>query len=530
MEHAKEDDAERPLHVVERGQVFSRSLIWELQRSYYAEVGVDAWRYRGLPHYVTCNPTVANSYAEIVFAFLCEQARSAPGEGHGFEPLYLCELGAGPGRFAFHFLKRLTRLCEMSELPPTPFRYVLTDFTQTNLDFWRVHPRFQDFFESRVLDVALFDINESDRLDLQLSGRTITAGSLTRPLVVIANYVLDSVPQELLYVDGGRSHQCLVSLLTDEDPAALEPAALMEHLRYYFECLGPTTTAEEEPALQELLSDYQRTLNDTHLLFPLAALRCLQRLKSLSSRGLFLLSADKGEHTVEGIQGGPPIPVDHAGCFSLNVNYHALKLFCERSGGVALFPTSDHRSIAISGLLMVDQAEDYLETRRAFRRHVQDFGPDDFFTVVEHAWQHAAEMQVESILAYLRLSHYDGYHFSYFLPRLQELAPGLNCDERRAVRAAVDEVWEMHFPLGEDMDLAYESAGLLYEMDDYAGALAYFERSVEIYGEHTGTLFNMAACCQLTGQDARAETLLRKVLRYDPDNQQARALLAGGEA
>jgi Tfp pilus assembly protein PilF len=66
-------------------------------------------------------------------------------------------------------------------------------------------------------------------------------------------------------------------------------------------------------------------------------------------------------------------------------------------------------------------------------------------------------------------------------------------------------------------------------MDDYARALTYFERSIEIYGEHTGTLFNMAACHQMLGQSAQAESLLRKVLKYDPDNQQARASLAGAE-
>jgi hypothetical protein len=34
----------------------------------------------------------------------------------------------------------------------------------------------------------------------------------------------------------------------------------------------------------------------------------------------------------------------------------------------------------------------------------------------------------------------------------------------------------------------------------------------------------------LVGQFEQAEPLLRKVLQYDPDNQQARALLTGDEA
>jgi hypothetical protein len=48
--------------------------------------------------------------------------------------LYICELGSGSGRFAFHFLKRLLRLCAQRWTAPFAFRYVLTDFTQSNLD------------------------------------------------------------------------------------------------------------------------------------------------------------------------------------------------------------------------------------------------------------------------------------------------------------------------------------------------------------------------------------------------------------
>src|SRR2546421_6830466 len=88
--------------------------------------------------------------------------------------------------------------------------------------------RFQPFFESGLLDIALFDINQSDQLDLQLSGRTINAGSLHRPLLVIANYVFDSIPQELFYINERQCHQCLVSLLVDEDPQTLTAAELLE--------------------------------------------------------------------------------------------------------------------------------------------------------------------------------------------------------------------------------------------------------------------------------------------------------------
>jgi tetratricopeptide (TPR) repeat protein len=525
-----EESAKTIWYELESRQRFSQSLLWALQQQYFAARGVEAWRSGEVPHYVTSNPTVANSYAEIVVAFVREQQRLAPltpEEGQPDEPLYLCELGAGSGRFAFHFLKRLSLLCESANLPFPSFCYVLTDFTQRNLDFWRLHPRFQPFFESGVLDIALFDINQSDQLALQRTGKTIAAGSLQRPLIVIANYVFDSIPQELFYINDRNCDQCVVSLFTEEDPETLTTTELLEQVQCHYEYQALAESPYQEPYLQRLLADYRQTLNDSHLLFPAAGLRCLKRLTDLSKQGLLLLSADKGDHQLSALQEKSPPEMLVHGSFSLSVNYHAFKTFCEQGGGVALFPNDPHKNINVSCLLMCAGASRYVKTRRAYERHVQDFSPDDFYTIIKQARQYIRDMSVEEILAYLRFSHYDSHQFTHYLPRLMELVPELGCDNQQSIREAIEKVWELYFPLGEDPDLAYQIACLLYEMDDYARALTYFERSNEIYGLHTGTLFNMAACHQLAGQFEQAQLLLRKVLQYDPDNQQARALLTG---
>ena len=110
-------------YLIAQEQVFSQSLLWDWQERYFAEKGVEAWRQGEVPHYVTSNPTMANSYAEMVFAFWRDQQRLKPQELNPDEPFYICELGAGSGRFAFHFLKRLTRLCEQTG--PAPVRFVM---------------------------------------------------------------------------------------------------------------------------------------------------------------------------------------------------------------------------------------------------------------------------------------------------------------------------------------------------------------------------------------------------------------------
>ena len=238
------------------------------------------------------------------------------------------------------------------------------------------------------------------------------------------------------------------------------------------------------------------------------------------------MSGDKGQHRLTALQGRkPPRLTPHGGCFSLSVNYHAFKAFCEQSAGIALFPEAHHKSLSVSALLILDEAGRYTETQYAYQRHVQEFSPDDFYCITKHARQTIPEMTAEEILAYLRLSYYDSHQFARYLPRLLELAPELNPDEHQDISEAVHKVWELYFPLGEELDLAYYIACLLYEMDHYAQALTYFKRSMEIYGAHTGTLYNMAVCHHFLEQHEPAVSLLRKVIKHDPDNHQASTLL-----
>lgn len=514
------------MYFVAREQIFSRSLLWDLQQQYFALRGVAAWSRGEVPHYITSNPTIANSYAEIVFAFLRDQGSLASAGEFTGEPLHICELGGGSGRFTFHFLCRLARLCEQAGVALASFRYVLTDKAENNLAFWRGHPRFQPFLAEGFLDLAAFDVNDSDKISLQLSGRTIGVGDLKRPLVVIANYVFDSVPQDLFYIDSGGCQECMVSLMVDVDPASLDFAELLGRVRCHFDRRPLTAPAYEEAWLQQLMAGYQRALTDSYLLFPAAGLRCLQRLKALSEQGLLLLSADKGDHRLAALQGMQEPVLVHHGSFSLSVNYHAIKEFCERNGGLAMFPVSRHSSLNVSACLMVDGAAGYLETRRAYERHVREFSPDDFFTIAHHALRGIDEMSLEEILAYLRLSRYDSRPFGWFLPRLTELAAGLDRDERRAVSDTIDRVWDLYFPLGESLDLANAISCLLYEMKDYRRALDFCARSLEIYQPDAGTLTNMAACHHRLGENEKAKALLRAALEQDPEDAPARKFLA----
>ena len=178
---------------LEQQKRFSESIIWQLGREYYDVLGIDAWRTGEVPHYVTSNPIMGKTYAELVLAFL----RDLSLRGQKTETVYLLELGAGHGRLCYHFLKHFEKYYENSAIPLPPFCYILSDFTESNLKFWREHPNLQAYFSKGWLDYTRFDVENTQDIHLKFSGKTITTVTLSQPIIVIANYLFDTIPQDL---------------------------------------------------------------------------------------------------------------------------------------------------------------------------------------------------------------------------------------------------------------------------------------------------------------------------------------------
>jgi len=97
---------DKKLHEVESFQLFSESKIWQLNRDYYQDIGIEAWSEGEVPHQITSNSLVGKTYSELILGFLKDLAD----KGETKETVYIIELGAGHGRLAFHILKHLERL------------------------------------------------------------------------------------------------------------------------------------------------------------------------------------------------------------------------------------------------------------------------------------------------------------------------------------------------------------------------------------------------------------------------------------
>ena len=191
------------------------------------------------------------------------------------------------------------------------------------------------------LDFARFDIG-GDRA-LALRRREIELERLANPLVVIANYVFDSVPADAFAVGDGTLEECLVSVSGDE-------VAAMK-LTYERRPVAPRHYGD--PDLDALLEHYRGNLGDTVVTIPRAALECMRRLRELAGDRLLVLAADKAYSTEESLASREePELSRHGGCFSLMVNFHALGWYARRHGGEALDGGDRHETIDVAAFAL----------------------------------------------------------------------------------------------------------------------------------------------------------------------------------
>jgi tetratricopeptide (TPR) repeat protein len=498
--------------------------IWELQRRYFRERGPEAWRSGEVPHYVTNNPFMAETYARLVLALARDRLRLDGGAAQPEEPIHVVELGAGSGRLAYHFLRRLEAISADEGVEPPPVRYVLSDFAEANLAHWRRHPWFARDFAAGRLDIARFDLTAPGDLKLELSGAVIGPGALAAPLVVIANYVFDSVPQDVFRIRKGRLWRAEMAAAAPGDCADPGQALAAADLRWTYRPVeGPAYP--DEPALSGLVEAYRTGLKHTHVAAPAAALRALQRLSRLSRRGLMLLSADKGDCTLDALEGrGAPGLARH-GSVSASVNFHALAQACVLGGGVARTPAEPHTHIAVVMLLTGPEAERHSEALGAYDALVGGFGPDAFYAMTVAAAERLDELDPGELLELLRVSRYDARQFLRVGPRLIALAAELDAGRRAEAAEAIGRIWAGYFPLGEDADVVALMGSVLYALDLFTPAAAFIERSMALYGADSGSLFNLAACRFMLGRTEDCAALLARVLEADPGNGEAAALL-----
>ncbi len=529
-------------HVLEQGRRLSESMLWRLQRDFYEERGIRAWSHGNVPQGITTTPHIARAYAKIALGYLRDMATQLDPA----EPVYIVELGAGSGRFAYRFAKRLAALLERSSLTHKSFTYVMTDAASNLIDYWQTHPTLRPLVDAGIVDFAHFDA--TNRGDITLLRSNVTLGSplgkkslaldssaaervpsgrkgsgtVTNPMIVVANYVFDSIPHDSFSIRDGELYENLVKV-TSQRPG--EGVADMD-ISFEPSPTRPDYYAEVE--LNRVLDGYRRRLANMMLLFPVSAMGCVRYFQELSSnRALFLVGDIGSVHEAAGSRGTGGIGRD--GNFWLEVNFHALGEYVRELGGHAHHPPHRHASLNVSTFVLGDLAAGFTETALAYQDAIAQGGPDDFFMLTRVIADRFASMNRDDLLAFLRSTGWDSDYFVQCVPFLLQSLQTVSSATRQDVTRAIEEAWDVYYPIGEggdQGDLGFGCGALLFKMEDYPRALDYFQRSLLLVGVDPRTTFNIAVCLYRMGQMPESIEWIDRTLELDPANESAQEMRA----
>lgn len=453
------------------GKPFSQSRAFALQRAFYA--GSTGAAFAEIPHQAVDNPFVSAAYARVVVGFLRDCARGALDPS---EPLYVVELGAGAGRFAHGFMRELAVWTDALPLALPPVVYVLADLGEPALDEWAAHPAFAD----ARFDFARFDVEADGALTLRRRGATLDR--LANPLVVIANYLFDSIPADAFAIGDGTVEECLLAAEGGD-----VPSMALTWSR------GPVTTPRYEDAdLDALLEHYRTALRDTVVTIPTVGLDCVRRLRALSGDRLLVLAGDKAHATEASLAhcSEPALDV-HGGSFSVMVNVHALGWYARRHGGALLHGGGRHVAVDVAALLF---GGEHPETRLAYADAIERFSPQDLSFLAEGVEAAAGELSLAELVALLRLSGWDAATLQGLAGALRTEAAEGDPVAQRDLRHALHETYARHFPVPGEDDLPFTIGLLLFELEDYRDAIRFFERSLAQHGPDDATQRNLELC------------------------------------
>jgi tetratricopeptide (TPR) repeat protein len=524
----------------------SESVLWRAQDRYYEDSAQRAWSSGEVPHTLTTGPMLARAYARLIESFAADCRRGALGPVDPTEPLVVLELGSGTGRLAFELLRAIDR----SAIAPFRICVVATDKVEENVAAIAGHEALRPYREAGELEAARFVAGAGEELDLG-GDRRLAPGSLANPLVVIANYLFDVIPQDLFSVEGGELHEELVATFA-EDPVGPGEAD-------FFRRIYLATKASEVPPdrygggiVDALLAAVATGRAEGRFLYPAHGVRALAELLGVASgRMLALLGERPGAvpartptsvavasaiaadpavrqgpavletHLGEAHRPGALLQMGvHGGSMSLPVD---LSIFAALGEPLVLLPEAPPSALIVAALCWgAGIRPDAL--RRAYRRHVADVGPEDLYLLVKGAFERPGSIRPPEHLAVLRSGGYDPYLLRLSYESFASLEGRLPDKDLLELERVLGEIAAHDFVI-DDTDVAFGIGALLAPLGAIESARSYFLASIARFGPSAVREHHVALCEVHLGRIDEARERLSRALSLDTDYAPARELL-----
>ncbi|MNI65963.1 Tetratricopeptide repeat protein [compost metagenome] len=195
---------------------------------------------------------------------------------------------------------------------------------------------------------------------------------------------------------------------------------------------------------------------------------------------------------------------------------------------MSLFTGHHYKNLNVGLILMLKEPDAHVQTRLAYRRFIERFGPDDFFSMKLWIDDNYDSMGMQQMLAFWRLGGYDAELFIQSAERISSLLADANDEELLDLQLGIQKMWDGYYPMPQKYDLALDTGLLLFEMDQYGESRRYLELSLEESEEEpvVTVLYCLAICSYELEDDEGALEYTRQALVLEPEHEEALDLLA----
>lgn len=305
--------------VLETHKRLSESITWEILRDYHSKRGVSAFEV--VPYKVTNNCLFVSMMTDLLLASMNDHEDIIDTQ----YVQQILELGSGSGCFGFRLMSQLERKKNRFEkFRNLKVKYSMTDFADSNVEAWRIHPAMQTLVEAGLIEFDTLNINTE--LDKKVTQNH-------NPLIVIANYLIDDLHHDGFFVENGKVLECLYSAQYSCSQDDAEKLPKPGNLSWNIRNVEITEDSFADKTVYEVLKSYEDQEGFGFAL-PVGAFRLIQQLRQLTDENFVFIGADWGSTTLWSKT--PITPTIHGGetgSLSVSVNFDALKKYVTLIGG-----------------------------------------------------------------------------------------------------------------------------------------------------------------------------------------------------